>query len=94
MGKKRGRPAKDKFADLPESFREEVYAADADGIKAISSKVALENAQVQSDKDKDEHYKAAKAAAQAAGAFYRETAKMTKLKLDFIRQTKAERGLA
>lgn len=94
MSKKRGgRPKKDKFADLDESFKAEVQGASADALKDIVARITLSNAAIQAEKEDDQDLREKQAAATAAGAIYREAAKAHKTKLAFVRETMKSRGM-
>ena len=86
------RPKKDKWADLPEEFAEEVQGETEGGIRLRIAQVALNQAELMAAKADDDDLKSAKLAASDAGAIYSEGTKLNKLKIEFCKQVLDSRG--
>lgn len=88
----RGRPKKDKYADLPGEFREAVAGADDKKINDEIQKAALYAEALTEAKEADDDLKNAKEVAKEAGRTYREGAKICKLKVAYCRDILRNRG--
>jgi hypothetical protein len=77
---------KDKFADIPEEFKDAVAGMNEAEVRDRIAQVSLDNAALQAAKALDMDYKAARDQARVAGAVYRDGAKANKLKIEFCRQ--------
>ena len=88
----RGRPKKDKFADLPEEFKNSVAAMDEAGIRSELAKITLAQAANLQAKEQDQDLAEKKEAAKEAGAQYREATKMNKTKVNWCKQVLEDKG--
>lgn len=91
---KRGRPAKDKFADLAPEFKDSVEGATDEAILSLLGEVAkseeINFRSMSEDKDLAEKKEAAK----FAGEGYAETTKVNKLKRSYLYDVLKARGKA
>ncbi len=85
-------PKKDKFADVPEEFRDSVAAYDEAKIRDTIAKVSLDQAALMEAKADDMDLAAARETAKEAGAIYREGTKLNKLKIEFCRQVLGDKA--
>ena len=92
MAKKRGRPPKTPFSDLPDEFKDKIAQGDEALVRAEASAVAMAESENLATKALDMDLVACRATYTAAGAQYAEATKMNKLKLKFIHQTLQGRG--
>lgn len=86
------KPAREPFADLSEDFRNQVDAADRDGIRKLIAEAAIAQAELMEAQKDDEDYQSAKEAAREAGAVYREGTKANTLKIKYARQALEGKG--
>lgn len=86
------RKFKDPFADLAEDFRDQIDAADRDGIRSLIAQVALDQAELMEAQSKDEDYQNIKEQAREAGAVYREGTKSNKLKIKYAKMVLEAKG--
>lgn len=85
-------PKKDKFADVPEEFRDAVAGMQEAQIRDRIAKVSLDQAALIEAKGNDQDLAAAKEQAKEAGAIYREGTKLNKLKIEFCRQVLGDKS--
>ncbi len=85
-------PKKEKFAELPEEFKDAVAGMQEAQIRDRIAKVALDQAALMEAKDLDEDLAEKKEIANEAGAIYRDGTKMNKLKVEFCRQVLGDKG--
>jgi hypothetical protein len=78
--------------NLPEEFVQAVDSMNEEAINALVAKVAKDDAAIQEAKEDDQQLYEAKLAYQDASALYRESAKMAKLKIKFLRERLASMG--
>lgn len=81
----RGRPKKDKFADLDKDFKDAAEALSEAELRDRVAKTALDLAALLDAKDKDFDLKEKKEVAKEAGAVYREGIKASKLRTAYLR---------
>lgn len=86
--------AKNKFDDLDADFKTMIEDATDDEIKSRVAAISLENERIQAAKKGDEDLKEKAAAFQEAGKVYRESAKGSKLMIQYARFVLEGRGKA
>jgi hypothetical protein len=89
---KRGRPKKNKFADLPVGFAESMSSSNDEEIRKQISECAMTLAAVRIAKANDLDLKEKVQAAKEAGAVYRDQRKEHELKIEFCRSVLKDRG--
>jgi hypothetical protein len=88
----RGRPKKDKFADLDSDFKDAAASMSEAEIRKRLSEIALNQVELVNAKEVDDDLKAAKFRAREAGAIYREGSKMNKLRTEFLHRVLGDAG--
>ncbi len=83
---------KDKFADVPEEFRDAVAGMQEPQIRDRIAKVSLDQAALIEAKGNDQDLAEKKEQAKEAGAIYREGTKLNKLKIEFCRQVLGDKS--
>jgi len=91
---KRGRPAKDKFADLAPEFKDSVEGATDDKILTLLGEVAKSEELNQRSMNDDEDLAQKKEQAKFAGEGYAEATKANKLKRAYLYNVLKARGKA
>jgi hypothetical protein len=83
---------KNKFADVPEEFRDAVAGMNEAQIRDRIAKVALDQAALLEAKADDQDLAEKREQAKEAGAGYREGTKLNKLKIEFCRQVLGDKS--
>jgi hypothetical protein len=91
---KRGRPAKDKFAELPPEFKDKVEGAKDEEIISLLGEVAKSEELNMRLMNEDEDLSAKKEQAKFAGEVYSDTTKANKLKRAYLYNVLKARGKA
>jgi hypothetical protein len=88
----RGRPRKDPYADLPKEWCAQMEGALDEEIRAVASKVALDEVLNKRLKSEDLHLKEKQLEAKEAGEQYADATKVNTLKLVYLRLLLELRG--
>jgi hypothetical protein len=80
----RGRPKKDKWANLPDDFKAAAQRASKEELTALFAEVGESEGQNRKTMNEDEELKDARELVKDLSACYRETTKMNKTKTDFL----------
>lgn len=88
----RGRPRKDEFADLDETFTSEAQAADDETLRAIISKNKMAEITAKEACKSDEDVERLTGALKELKRPYKETAKAADLRARFCRKVASDRG--
>lgn len=89
---KRGRPAKEKFADLPAEFKDGAASMQEQEIRDLVAKVAMQEEENKKLMKEDQQLKEARFAAKEAGQQYKDATKMNTLKIQFLKDVLDGRG--
>jgi hypothetical protein len=88
----RGRPKKDPFADLDESFKSEVESASEEHLKALISAAKMGEITAKHAMKEDEDVTRLRGELKEAARPYRETAKACDLRAQYCRKVAEDRG--
>ena len=91
---KRGRKAKDEFADLNSEWRDAAMGDSEAEIQRKLGEAAIDQQNVIDEQNKDDDYQQKKAAFKYANEGYAERKKVSKLKIKFIKRVLEGRGKA
>lgn len=83
---KGGRPKKDRFAALPDDWKEKAKHASKEEIREMFAKVGHDEATNRAAQKADQDLQEKKEAAREANAVYAEGTKVNRLKLDFLKE--------
>lgn len=89
----RGRPRKDKFADLDDEFKDAIAQSSPEDIKKRVAKIALDNEELLRAKEDDEDLAEKLEIAKDAGAVYREGVKANRLRIQFCKRVLEDKGV-
>lgn len=79
-----GRPKKDRFADVPQEFKDTAHRSSKAEIDMMFSKIAQDEAANRAAQAMDEHLAECREAAKIANADYAASTKLNKLKADYL----------
>jgi len=83
---------KDPYKDLPPEFKEAIPSMDVVDIRKTVAKVALDQAELNIAQKADQDLADKKEIAKEAGAVYKESAKLNKLKISYCRSILENKG--
>jgi hypothetical protein len=83
---------KDQFDDLDDDWKSSVQSMDAVEIKKKVAEIALEHSRLLRAKRDDEDLKTKREEYKTASAIYRENAKMSKVRIEFLRSVLESKG--
>jgi hypothetical protein len=94
MARKFGTAKKGKFDDLPTEFKDAVAQSSPEDIKKRIAGIAIEAAELETAKEKDQDYQDKKKVASEAGAIYRDGKKGARLRTAYCLQVLKDKGAA